>query len=151
MAGVLIRLTQSKAWQWIANLSTVVKTAMIFVSFATLLIGASVSYNKHIIKKYEKEKTEMQQSQTVKEIKDYFGVVKDSLSVLSLEIRSIKPELQKTNSTLDIVKTQLGNHIVKTSNDKNEILNWINAFEKKNSQISFIQTQSSTLPQRKTQ
>lgn len=148
MAGILLKLTGSKAWQWIASLSGVVKAATIFITFASILIGASVSYNKNIIKKYEKEKSEIQQTQTVKEIKDYFGVVKDSLAVLSYEVRSLKPELRKTNEKIDaidgtvsIVKSQLGNHIIKTSNDKKDILNWINAFEqKKNPSISMIQS-----------
>jgi hypothetical protein len=138
MAGILSVLTKSKAWQWIVNLSTVVK---VFTIFVPLIIGGFYSYNRHIIKKYEKEKADRQQSETVQKMDAYFNVVKDSLFVFSREIRSIKPELQKTNSKLDIVKTQLGNHIVKTSNDKRDILNWINAFEeKKNPSTSMIQS-----------
>jgi hypothetical protein len=130
MAGIFNVLKQSKVWQWLVNLSSVVKVLAILVP---ALVSAFIFYNKQIIKKYEKEKLEIQQTQIQ-------SALVDSVSALSREVRSVKPELRKTNKKIDeivetvsIVKTQLGNHIVKTSSDKQDILDWMNAFEKKNS------------------
>ena len=47
--------------------------------------------------------------------------------------------IERLSGTVGIVKTQLGNHIINTSNDKQDIINWFNATEeKKNSSSSSI-------------
>jgi hypothetical protein len=47
-------------------------------------------------------------------------------------------KMTSIGNTVGIVKTQLGNHIIKTSNDKQDIIDWFNAIEeKKNSSIYY--------------
>ena len=73
-------------------------------------------------------------------------ITSDSLKSIKMDTlyfgqRNILRRMTSIGSTVGIVKTQLGNHIIKTSQDKNDILNWVNAFEeKKNSMRDFSQT-----------
>jgi cbb3-type cytochrome oxidase subunit 3 len=45
--------------------------------------------------------------------------------------------IDRLSGTMGIVKTQLGNHIIKTSNDKQDIINWFNATEEKKNNSTF--------------
>jgi hypothetical protein len=74
-------------------------------------------------------------------------ITSDSLKSIKIDSlyygqRRMLRSVTSIGNTVGIVKTQLGNHIIKTSQDKDEILNWVNAFEeKKNSMRGFSQTQ----------
>jgi hypothetical protein len=53
-------------------------------------------------------------------------------------------KLSDLSGTVGIVKDQLGNHIIRTTNDKQDIINFLNAFEKKN-MTSYTDTIPSSL------
>ena len=44
----------------------------------------------------------------------------------------VTKQLKSLNSTVSIIKSQTGKHILETTEDKEDIIEWFNAFEKKN-------------------
>jgi len=70
-------------------------------------------------------------------------ITSDSLKTIKIDTlylgqRRMLKKMTSIGNTVGIVKTQLGNHIIKTSQDKDEILNWVNAFEEKKNNSSLM-------------
>jgi hypothetical protein len=76
--------------------------------------------------------------QDVKDIKAIVAPLKTQNDSIGKKLFYIEKKVDRINGTVGVVKTQLGNHIIKTSNDKQDIIDWFNAIEeKKNSSIYY--------------
>lgn len=69
-------------------------------------------------------------------------IAEDSIKTIKIDSlayyqKIIVSRINKVDRTQGILKTQLGNYIIKTSKDKEDILNWVNAFEEKKNNSSF--------------
>jgi len=121
------------------NISKVIKIFLAVIALSGAVLTGIKSYNRIIIARYDKA------------VQEHNKAVKDSLLIIVMETAIVKIDtlsekvdriaaaqnksnlkLNDLNGTVMIVKDQLGNHIIKTAKDKDEILNWWNAFEKKN-------------------
>ena len=74
----------------------------------------------------------------VNEIKTIVTPLKSQNDSLKHQLYYINKKIEKIDGTTDMLKTQLGNHIIKTSKDKQDILNWFNATEEKKNNSSYL-------------
>jgi Rad3-related DNA helicase len=113
--------------------------------FLALASGATFVIAKHDKKILEKNNKEAKQEQIITQQKEIMTKI-DSFGIQLLEIkfdqRQTKEDINSLAGTVGVIKTQLGKHIINTAT-KDDILNWMNAFEsKKNNSIRPIaQTQ----------
>jgi hypothetical protein len=114
------------------NISKAIKIIIAVITFTSAVLLGIKGYNKSIINRHDKA---VQDSLLMIDMRT--AIVKiDSLSV---KVDRIAESQDRTNrklgdvsGTVTIVKDQLVNHVVKTTNDKQDIINILNAFEKKN-------------------
>jgi prenyltransferase beta subunit len=100
------------------------------------VVGCVAWYNNYIIKKYNEQNSDIQLTNDVKIIiiqnDSLFNIV-DRLQQEQGMFRSdMISKLDEVSGTVGIMKNQLGQHIVRTAT-KEDIINWMQAFEKKNS------------------
>ena len=122
----------NKLFTWITNLGNLAKLLPLVFAVA----GCIAWYNNYIIKKYNEQNSDIQLTNDVKIIivqnDSLFNIV-DRLQQEQGMFRSdMINKLDEVSGTVGIMKSQLGQHIVKTAT-KEDIINWMQAFEKKNS------------------
>jgi len=116
---------------WITNLGNLAKVLPLVFA----ITGGIAWYNSQVIKKYNERNSNRQLSENVTiviaQIDSLFSIV-DIMKVEQKDLkRDVMEKLGSVESTIDIVKGQMANHLVKTAT-KEDIMNWIKAFEKKN-------------------
>jgi hypothetical protein len=122
----------NKILTWITNLGNIAKVLPLVFA----VVGCVAWYNNYIIKKYNEQNSDIQLTNDVKIIiiqnDSLFNIV-DRLQQEQGMFRSdMINKLDEVSGTVGIMKNQLGQHIVRTAT-KEDIINWMQAFEKKNS------------------
>jgi hypothetical protein len=80
--------------------------------------------------------------QDVKDIKMIVMPLKTQNDSIDNKLFYINKKVNRIDGMVGVVKTQLGIHIIKTSTDKQDIINWFNATEeKKNLMMDISRTQ----------
>lgn len=125
----------NKFFTWISNLGSIAKVLPLIFAVA----GCIAWYNGYVIKKYNEQNSDIQLTNDVKIIiiqnDSLFNIV-DRLQQEQGMFRSdMINKLDEVSGTVGIMKSQLGQHIVRTAT-KEDIINWMQAFEKKNSRWS---------------
>jgi hypothetical protein len=125
----------NKVLAWITNLGNIAKLLPLVFAIA----GCIAWYNNHIIKKYNEKSNDKALTESVQTVIiqndslfKMFDQMKDEQVSLKNDVIS---KLDEVSGTVGIMKSQLGQHIVKTAT-KEDIINWMQAFEKKNSRWS---------------
>lgn len=122
----------SKFFTWISNLGSIAKVLPLVFAIA----GAVIWYNGMVIKRYNEKNNDKALTEKVQTV----IVQNDSLFKMFDRMKSeqvlfnsdVIEKLNEVSGTVGIMKSQLGQHIVKTAT-KEDIINWMQAFEKKNS------------------
>ncbi len=122
-------------WQWIINAGNLAKVLPLLFAIA----GAVTWYNGYIVKKYNERSNNIELAKKVTTIINQndsmfimFNKLKDDQRLFNTDMIN---KLDNVETTVVVVKSQLGNHIVRTAT-KDDILNWMNAFEKKNNNLN---------------
>ena len=125
----------SKILTWITNLGNIAKVLPLVFAVA----GCIAWYNNHIIKKYNEKSNDKALTESVQTVIiqndslfKMFDQMKDEQVLLKNDVIS---KLDEVSGTVTIMKSQLGQHIVRTAT-KEDIINWMQAFEKKNNRWS---------------
>jgi hypothetical protein len=121
----------SNIFKWFTEIGNVIKTVAAVITLGGLLIGGIKIYNASVINKHEKEIRDSMKEADAKTI-----LIKlDSLNLRVGQIKEgqkhINTSIEALSGTVGILKQQVGIHIVNTAT-KEDIINWMNAFEKKN-------------------
>lgn len=104
---------------------------MAVVGFATVIWKAAVYFNNK-----DTDTTVLKSDVSI--IKQAMVSQGTKIDSLYFGQRKIMRKVERIESTGRIVKTQLGNHIIKTSNDKQDIINWFNATEEKKNSNEYL-------------
>lgn len=125
----------SKFFIWITNLGNIAKVLPLVFAIA----GVVVWYNGMVIKKYNEknnDKALTEKVQTVIVQNDSLFKMFDRMKSEQVSFNSdVIEKLNEVSGTVGVMKSQLGQHIVRTAT-KEDIINWMQAFEKKNSRWS---------------
>jgi len=122
----------NKLLTWITNLGNIAKILPLVFAVA----GAVAWYNGHVIKKYNERSNNIELAKKVTTIINQndsmfimFNKLKEDQQLFNIDMLN---KMDAVESTMGVVRNQLGQHIVKTAT-KDDILDWMSAFEKKNS------------------
>lgn len=121
----------NKFFTWISNLGSIAKVLPLIFAIA----GAVIWYNGIVIKRYNEknnDKALTEKVQTVIVQNDSLFKMFDRMKSEQVSFNSdVIEKLNEVSGTVGIMKSQLGQHIVRTAT-KEDIINWMQAFEKKN-------------------
>jgi hypothetical protein len=116
---------------WIMNLGNLAK----ILPLVFAIVGCIAWYNSHIIKKYNEKNNNEKLSRNVTIVLTRVDSLYTVIDKMNIEQVSLKEDviekLENLEGTVMIIKNQLGKYIIKTAT-KEDILDWMNAFEKKN-------------------
>jgi hypothetical protein len=125
----------NKFFTWIINLGNIAKVIPLIFAIA----GAVIWYNGIIIKRYNEKNNDKTLTENVKTVivqNDSLFKMFDRMKTEQVSFKSnVIGKLDEVSGTVGVMKSQLGQHIVKTAT-KEDIINWMQAFEKKNSKWS---------------
>ena len=125
----------NKILTWITNLGNIAKVLPLVFAVA----GCIAWYNNHIIKKYNEKNDDKALTESVQTViiqNDSLFKMFDQMKDEQVSFKSdVIGKLDEVSGTVGIMKNQLGQHIVRTAT-KEDIINWMQAFEKKNSRWS---------------
>ncbi|MFA5638631.1 MAG: hypothetical protein WC961_07120 [Anaerovoracaceae bacterium] len=91
-----------------------------------------MAYNKWIIGRHDQEVQAVRQVQEFREMQSSFKTVIDSLSILSEEVRGIKPHIDKMDNRIDkliISNENLRGYLINQALDKDEVLEIIKIWD----------------------
>jgi L-lactate utilization protein LutB len=121
----------NKVLAWITNLGNIAKLLPLVFAIA----GCIAWYNNHIIKKYNEKNNDKALTESVQTViiqNDSLFKMFDQMKDEQLSLKNdVISKLDEVSGTVGIMKSQLGQHIVKTAT-KEDIMEWMRAFEKKN-------------------
>jgi hypothetical protein len=122
----------NKFFTWISNLGSIAKVLPLVFAIA----GAVIWYNGMVIKRYNEKNNDKTLTENVKTVivqNDSLFKMFDRMKTEQVSFKSnVIGKLDEVSGTVGVMKSQLGQHIVKTAT-KEDIINWMQAFEKKNS------------------
>ena len=125
----------NKFFTWVTNLGNIAKVLPLIFAIS----GAVIWNNGIVIKRYNKktnDKALTEKVQTVIVQNDSLFKMFDQMKEEQVSFKSdVIGKLDEVSGTVGIMKNQLGQHIVRTAT-KEDIINWMQAFEKKNSRWS---------------
>lgn len=124
--------------KWFANLGNIAKTIVAVVSLGGIIIGGIKLYNATVIAKHDKEVHEVARDTTINAVLIKINNLSTQVNDISRGQGEILKNQIQTNLSLrhvsdsvNVIRRQLGNHILKTAT-RDDIRDWMNAFEKKN-------------------
>lgn len=124
----------NKFFTWISNLGSIAKVLPLVFAIA----GAVIWYNGMVIKRYNEknnDKALTEKVQTVIIQNDSLFKMFDRMKSEQVSFNSdVIEKLNEVSGTVGVMKSQLGQHIVRTAT-KEDIINWMQAFEKKKQQM----------------
>lgn len=116
----------------LSHIHTWLKIAGAVLSFGMGVGGTVIAYNKWIIGKHDQGIEAERQIQEFREMQSSFVTVIDSLSILSEEVRSIKPHIDKMDRRIDGLITSnenLRSYLINRALDKDEVLEIIQIWD----------------------
>ena len=114
------------------SVHTWLKIAGAVLSFGMGVGGTVIAYNKWIIDRHDQQVEQVEQVKEFRQLQQSFDTVIDSLSILSEEVRGIKPHIDKMDSRIDkliISNENLREYMINRALDKDEVLEIIRIWD----------------------
>lgn len=124
---------------WVTQLSTATKIIWVFVPVLLGIAKLVTIHDVNIIAKSNAKQEQLIDKEDMKKaivsIDTLSRILRKHVRDQVIMTRQMDEKLTDVINTTEVVKKQLGNHIIKTATDKQDIINWMDAFEKKNNSI----------------